>query len=144
MLLSISIVDKETADKEVSEKEISKEEERRRLSYRLPKLQRGSSGTGEYSVYYGDAMVGKLRCTSEDHDTDKCSWEAELYTGFDPVAYPSKDEVNPQEGQDHVAPSGSGGEQALHSGRTFTVFDGRSWIRSNFDRRMWEASLVGF
>lgn len=128
---------------EVTNTEPVNQQTKLRLSYRLPPNTRGTLGTGYYSVHYGDDEVGKLVCDSDDHDPDKPNWRCVLYKGFDPLAYPDKDKHDFENGS-HVVINAQTNAQELYSGAYGTLHQGRSWIRSSFDRAMWESALVPY
>jgi hypothetical protein len=137
-----SVITSESADD--TKENTNDVQPRPRLSYRLPPNKRGTLGTGYYSVHYGTEEVGKLICDSDDHDPDNSNWRCVLYKGFDPLAYPDKDKYDPESKEPHVVANADTSELNLYSGTLGTVGQTRSWIRSIFDRTMWEQSTVPY
>lgn len=115
-----------------------------RISYRLPKLKRGTLGTGEYGVHIGDKEIGRIRVNGDDHDKNKPNWSVELYEGFDHLAFPDNEEADINFGEPHVVYDRDRDNLKLFSGQSFTVKQSRNWIKSIFDRQMWESGLVPY
>ena len=116
-----------------------------RISYRLPRLKRGSLGTGEYSVNVGDKQIGRIWCMDKNnHDPNKQNWCAELYEGFDHLAYPDSDKEDIDRKEAHVVYDKDRDSTKLFSGESFTVQQSRHWITSVFDRNMWESGIVPY
>lgn len=126
------------------EEDTSDTQPKPRLSYRLPPNKRGELGTGYYSVHYGEQEIGRLICDSEDHDPEKPNWRCVLYKGFDPLAYPDQDQYKPDLKEPHVVANTETSELNLYSNMLGTVGQTRSWIRSIFDRTMWEQATVPY
>ena len=118
--------------------------EKKRISYRLPRLKRGSLGTGEYSVHIGNAEIGKIKCANDDHDVNEKNWHVELYGGFDHLAYPDHDKYDAEFEEPHVVYNGEKDSLSLFSGKGMTVQQSRHWINSVFDRSMWESGLIPY
>lgn len=115
-----------------------------RLSYRLPKLKRGELGTGEYSVHLGEREIGKIRAAGKNHDKDSPNWTVELYEGFDHLAYPDNEKEDLNLGEPHVVYDRDRDNLKLFSGESFTVKQSRHWVKSVFDRQIWESGLVPY
>lgn len=116
-----------------------------RISYRLPRLKRGTLGTGEYSVHVGDKQIGRIWCTDKNnHDPNKANWCAELYEGFDHLAYPDNDKEDVNKREPHVVYDKTNDNTKLFSGESFTMQQSRHWITSVFDRKIWESGLVPY